>query len=713
MSTATGPRILVVDDEPNIVEVVSMALRYQGFEVATAANGAEALAQVEAFRPQLLVLDVMLPDTTGFEIAERLGAQRSTIPIIFLTARDAQEDKLRGLTTGGDDYVTKPFSLEELVARIRTILRRTGQGAEESSRMVFEDLELDDDTHEVLRAGQAGRADRHRVPAAALLPFEPAPRPDPCADPRPRLGVRLRRRRPGARDLHLLPAQEARRAWPRAHPHRARGRLRAADAPVTLRLRLVLTLVALAAGGLLVLGAVTYVSQRSFQLDRIDEQTRAAEPALGFRLEAANGSPVDAGRRALPAPQDRDGDGRGGPDQRAANLPPGTYGARLDSMGKRVGDAVVISLGTEELSPPALPEDLADGQLRTVEAQDGSVKYRLRVSRPPGGSQLMLVAIPLSGVDDSLGRLLLVEGLVIVAVLLLLGGLAWVLVRAGLRPLDRMGLTAGAIVAGDLGRRVEDDDPRTEVGRLGGALNGMLGRLEDAFAAREASEQRLRQFLSDAAHELRTPLASVRGYAELFRMGALNDPDQAAGALGRIEDESARMGKLVENLLVLARLDELSEPVREPVDLGALAEDAVADARATAPERTIVAVLEDEVLAVGDADQLRQVLGNLLRNALVHTPADARIEVRVGALGERVRLEVRDDGPGLPPGDAARLFDRFWRAEGAGRERGRDGAGLGLAIVAGIVAAHDGTVRAMDVEGGGAAFVVELPGRTD
>ncbi len=147
-------RVLVVDDEPNIVDVVSMALRYQGFEVASAANGAEALAQVAAFKPQLMVLDVMLPDMEGFEVAERLGAQRGTVPIIFLTARDATEDKLRGLTTGGDDYVTKPFSLEELVARIRTILRRTGQGAEDSSRLVFEDLELDEDTREVMRAGQ-------------------------------------------------------------------------------------------------------------------------------------------------------------------------------------------------------------------------------------------------------------------------------------------------------------------------------------------------------------------------------------------------------------------------------------------------------------------------------------------------------------------------------------------------------------------------------
>src|SRR3954451_12179256 len=147
-------RILVVDDEPNIVDVVAMALRYQGFNVATAANGAEALNQVNAYRPHLIVVDVMLPDMDGFNVAERLGAHRAGAPIIFLTARDSPEDKIRGLTTGGDDYVTKPFSLEELVARVRNVLRRTGPAEAESSRLSFEDLELDEDTREVSRAGE-------------------------------------------------------------------------------------------------------------------------------------------------------------------------------------------------------------------------------------------------------------------------------------------------------------------------------------------------------------------------------------------------------------------------------------------------------------------------------------------------------------------------------------------------------------------------------
>jgi two-component system OmpR family sensor kinase len=237
----------------------------------------------------------------------------------------------------------------------------------------------------------------------------------------------------------------------------------------------------------------------------------------------------------------------------------------------------------------------------------------------------------------------------------------------------------------------------------------MLHQIEGAFAERAASEERLRGFLADASHELRTPLASIRGYAELFRMGAARDGAEAEKAMSRIEQEAARMGVLVEDLLVLARLDEVRESVREPVDLAELARDAVADARATAPDRDVALSLGgDETVVLGDEDRLRQVVGNLVRNALVHTPAGTAVEVAVRREDGHAEVEVRDHGLGLPAGDPEALFGRFWRAEG-GRERGRAGAGLGLAIVAGIVARHGGTVRAADVPGGGATFVVRLP----
>ena len=308
------------------------------------------------------------------------------------------------------------------------------------------------------------------------------------------------------------------------------------------------------------------------------------------------------------------------------------------------------------------------------------------------------MAAPLTDVDAALSRLLLLSSLVIAGILVVLGLVAWVVVRVGLLPLDRIGHTAGAIAGGDLSHRVESTDPRTEVGRLGIAFNAMLDRLEGAFGQRQASEDRLRRFLADASHELRTPLASIRGYAELFRMGAARSDEDVAKAMGRIEDEAARMGVLVEDLLTLARLDEIAEAPHTEVDVAALAADAVADASAVAPDRDI-SLVAAEAVVLGDAHQLRQVLGNLLRNALVHTPAGTPIEVHV-VPGSEVRLEVRDHGPGLPGGDPAALFERFWRAEG-GRERGRAGSGLGLAIVAAIVDAHDGRVAAANAVGGG------------
>jgi two-component system OmpR family sensor kinase len=236
----------------------------------------------------------------------------------------------------------------------------------------------------------------------------------------------------------------------------------------------------------------------------------------------------------------------------------------------------------------------------------------------------------------------------------------------------------------------------------------MLDRLEQAFAQRTASEERLRRFLADASHELRTPLASIRGYAELFRMGATEDKAGTEMAMRRIEDESKRMGVLVEDLLTLARLDETPEREPRPVDMATLARDAVEDARATAPERSISLSADGAALTLGDGHQLRQVLANLLRNALVHTPAGTAVEVSVAQDDGSVQISVRDHGPGLPPASSANLFDRFWRAEG-GRERGKAGAGLGLAIAREVVEAHHGRIDAENAPGGGALFVVRLP----
>ena len=417
---------------------------------------------------------------------------------------------------------------------------------------------------------------------------------------------------------------------------------------------------------------------------------RTLRPGMTFTASAKG----DDGVRYRVRTVTRDGPGGGfgagaaggpGPGPSGGSTAPGsgtTTGARTPGSGGGAGSSSAGSTATAATASTEVRAALADG--------------------------FVVVAVPLSDVDDTLDALLRTEAIVIGIALALLTGLSWVLVRIGLRPLDRMATTADEIAAGALDQRVGDADPRSEVGRLGLALNGMLGRLEEAFAEREASEGRLRQFLSDASHELRTPLASIRGYAELFRVGAVKDPADLRKAMSRIEDEAARMGVLVEDLLVLARLDEAPEKAHGPVDVALIAEDAAEDARAIDPERPIAATGAREAIVRGDDGQLRQVLTNLVRNALVHTPAGTPVAVRTSVDAGHVEIEVRDEGPGLPGDDPDAIFGRFWRAEG-GRTRGRSGAGLGLAIVAAIVDAHDGTVRAANAPGGGASFVVRLP----
>ena len=472
----------------------------------------------------------------------------------------------------------------------------------------------------------------------------------------------------------------------------------------SLRARLLAAVLVVAAVGLLLLAAITYAEQRSYQLDRIDDQARAGAGAVEGALA----------ERGIGEHQEPDGDRHGGPPRGGGpgvGLPAGTYGQLRDASGNVIpGAEFVFDYEKNVTAEPAIPAKLAVGKAQTVSGRNGDhAEYRVVATRDRGSTGITVVAIPLRDVDQRLNRLLVVEGFVIAGVLTLLAAVAWILVRVGLLPLDRIGHTASRIAGGDLSHRVAGADARTEVGRVGLALNAMLDRLERAFAERQASEDRLRQFIADASHELRTPLASIRGYAELFRMGAASKPADVEKSMRRIEDEAARMGVLVEDLLTLARLDEVADAPHAKVDLAKLARDATDDARATAPGRAIEIAGDSTAVVLGDAHQLRQVLANLVRNALVHTPADTPVEVNVGREDGEVRLEVRDHGPGLPTDDPNALFERFWRAEG-GRERGKSGAGLGLAIVAGIVGAHGGRVTASNAPGGGAAFVVTLPG---
>jgi two-component system OmpR family sensor kinase len=352
-------------------------------------------------------------------------------------------------------------------------------------------------------------------------------------------------------------------------------------------------------------------------------------------------------------------------------------------------------------------ERLRAGADITVGSTKSGSEFRM-TSRAEGRfGGMVVLALPLDDVQDAVQRLILVEGLAVVAVLAVLGLVSWWVIRLGLRPLRQMTTAAGAIAAGDLSQRIPAAHAGTEAGDLGVALNGMLGRIEEAFDERTESEGRLRQFIADASHELRTPVTTIRGYAELYRSGALGEQGALDDAMRRTEQESVRMGTLVDELLQLARLDQGRPLELAPVDLRALAADAVLDAQAVAPDRSIALEGADPVVVQGDEARLRQVIANLVGNALVHAPG-APITVRVDATATTAVLEVADAGPGMAPADAARAFDRFYRAD-ASRQRHSGGSGLGLSIVDATVRAHHGTVTIASGVAEGATVHVELP----
>jgi len=327
----------------------------------------------------------------------------------------------------------------------------------------------------------------------------------------------------------------------------------------------------------------------------------------------------------------------------------------------------------------------------------------------PGGasSNTVVVAVPTTEVTDALHRLVLIGVGSASGLLVILGLGSWLILRRGLRPIEQMATTARSISSGALDQRVAADDPNSEVGQLGLAINTMLSELEAAFSERDETEQRLRQFLADASHELRTPLTSIQGFAELFRLGAADhDHVDLPVIMRRIEEESARMKTLVEDLLLLARLDQTRESERVPVDLAVLAADACSDAVAVAPDRPVTLDAPEPVVVLGDRDHLRQAIANLVTNALRHTPDGTAIDVAVRADGDDGVLDVRDHGDGLDDDAIQHAFDRFWQADHA---RVGDGAGLGLAIVAGIAREHRGRASASNADSGGAVFTLTLP----
>jgi signal transduction histidine kinase len=478
---------------------------------------------------------------------------------------------------------------------------------------------------------------------------------------------------------------------------------------VPLRITLVALLVALVAVGLAATGFAATSLLRGYLLDQQDSALRAAvhqfernqqvfDACLGGQYSAMPGSAY--------------------------------YGCQAPGSD----DVVDLQGPPDRSSVPELDDDLGEygshSRPATVSSADGRTDWRVLTGDLPGGYTLV-IGTDLEGDEAAIRRLVRIEVVVGLIVLVLLGAAGYLVVRNSLRPLAEVERTARAIAAGDLSQRVPEGDQRTEVGRLTTALNGMLGRIESAFRAQQsseeqarASESRMRRFVADASHELRTPLTSIRGFAELYRQGAVQEPEETRRLMQRIESEGARMGVLVEDLLQLARLDQQRPLTIVPVDLGELAGDAVHDARAVQPDRPIALHLDEGLselpVVLGDEARLRQVVGNLVTNALVHTPPTTPVTVGISdepAAGDVtgdpedggvVVLRVADEGPGMVPEDADRVFERFYRADPS-RTRAQGGTGLGLAIVSALVAAHGGTVHLDTAPGRGAVFTVRLP----
>jgi two-component system, OmpR family, sensor kinase len=465
---------------------------------------------------------------------------------------------------------------------------------------------------------------------------------------------------------------------------------------MTLRVRLVAALSLLLIVGLVVFGIGTYSAFARSQYQRLDDQLRSSPPLVTRQLMAsaglANGS--------------FGGNGEGPPGPRPVIAPPGTYAELRDATGTVVGTPIRTTSNGDPKIPKVLP---TSNKPFTVGSATGSGDWRVYASSAPRSGYTVVIAVPTSEVTASLDRLVLIETIAGLTLLVLLSTGSWLILRRGLRPLENMATSARSITAGDLSQRVTPADGRSEVGQLGLALNTMLGEIEGAFAEREETEQRLRQFLADASHELRTPLTSIQGFAELFRLGADSEHIDQMVISRRIEEESARMKTLVDDLLLLARLDETRPSERSAVDLAVLAADACSDAVATEADRSIILAAPEPVVVSGDRDHLRQAIANLVNNALNHTPRGTPIEVGAHLTNGNATIVVRDHGPGLEPDALAHVFDRFWQAD---RARVGAGAGLGLSIVAGIAHQHGGTASAANHPDGGAVFTVEIPVRS-
>jgi two-component system OmpR family sensor kinase len=471
----------------------------------------------------------------------------------------------------------------------------------------------------------------------------------------------------------------------------------------TLRTRLVAALLTLATVALVIFGVASVLLIRKSQLDRVDQRLQDVTHRSNLFRFPNRDSTLPSEFRVL------------------VFRPDGTVDPQFIPPVTETGGPQLPSVDESSF------ESLGQGPF-TVSDKAGGASWRVKVIRA-GNAGFVAVAMSLDSLESTVRQLVGIEIIVGAVLLVVLGSVAFAVVRLGLRPLTRIEHTAVAIASGELDRRIPEADSRTETGRLGRALNTMLARLSAAMRHRERSEARLRRFVADASHELRTPLTSIRGFAELYRRGGATDTSDVDRLMSRIEEEAIRMGLLVDDLLLLARLDEQRSLDLAEVDLVVLAADAVHDVNAAEPARKVLLATPDgPVRVVGDEHRLRQVTMNLVTNAVKHTAAGTPVTVTVSSkrlngsgatpdatagaplddITEAAMLEVRDEGEGIPPAAAPLVFDRFYRLD-EGRSRRSGGTGLGLAITAAILEAHNGRIDLHTTPGSGATFRVLLP----
>ena len=476
----------------------------------------------------------------------------------------------------------------------------------------------------------------------------------------------------------------------------------------SLKNRLVISVLLLSAIGITIADFAAQTALKSYLIKQADEQLTAVAGGSLLRLDRAGIEPADNDSdNALVAQS---------PTAKPLNRVPSAISVTLLTP-----DGIILGNLGGELSNNHITEAItgitaeevksAQGIPFTIENKDAHFRVLARLL--PSGAGSAIAAISLEEIEKTLNRLRTLFFFIGFIVLLLIGLLSLAVVQLGLKPLTAIESTADAIARGDLSARLPDANPKTEVGRLTGSINSMLSKIEDAFAARKSTEDKLRRFVADASHELRTPLTAIRGFAELHRQGAMEGSEKTAEVIKRIEDESKRMGSLVEDLLLLARLDQARPIVLKPVEVNEVVNEVIAATKAVFPNQEITTLFSStEVFILGDSEKIYQAVSNLVVNACTYSPDGSKIKITTQELENEILISVKDNGPGLSMDDSARVFERFHRADTSRvrhRKHGQQGSGLGLSIVDAIMHAHGGNVSVKSEIGKGSEFILAFP----